>query len=94
MTENGILYCIDPETGERLWRGELKGAFHGSPISGDGKIYIPNTDGDVAVIEAGPEFKVLATNSLGERSHASPAISNGKIFLRTLDYLYCIGEAK
>ena len=64
----------------------------GSILLGDGKLYVSNLEGDVFVVRAGPDFKRLAKNSLGETIYAAPAISNGELFLRTHQHLYCISE--
>jgi outer membrane protein assembly factor BamB len=94
VKENGIIYCVDAATGEVVWRDRLQGGvkYHGSLVAGDGKVYIPSLDGDITVIEAGREFKLLARNSIGENSGASPAISAGRIFIRGENHLFCIGS--
>lgn len=91
-TEKGIATAIDPTTGERVWRKRLGGVFTASPVAGDGKIYFLAESGDVFVVKAGTEGDVLAQNSLGERSLASPAISEGHIFIRTDEHLIRIGR--
>ena len=91
-TEQGIATAVDPATGERVWRQRLGGAFTSSPVAGDGKVYFTNEGGETVVLEAGPEGKVLARNTLGERVIASPAISDGQIFMRTDEHLVRIGE--
>jgi hypothetical protein len=68
-------------------------SFSASPVSAHGRIYFLADNGETTVIEAGPEFKVLARNSLGERVQASMAISEGNLFIRTVTNLYCIGDS-
>ena len=58
----------------------------------DGKIYITNEDGMTVVVRAGPKFELLAQNDFGEYTLSSPAISDGQIFIRTSQTLYCIGK--
>ena len=86
---------FDPKTGERKWSGNLSvsDAVWSSPTGADGKIYCISENGTVIVCEAGEEFKILAKNKMGEGSiYSSVAISNGQIFLRTAQNLYCIGK--
>ena len=65
-----------------------------SPVYGDGKVYLTARDGVVTVIKVGPTYNVLATNHLEDHFTASPAISNGRIYLRGFDSLYAIGTAR
>jgi outer membrane protein assembly factor BamB len=90
-TDGGIATCLKAATGEILWQERLGGNFSASPVSAEGRIYFVSAEGEKIVIEAGPEFKVLARNSLGEKVQASPAISQGRIFIRTEQRLFCIG---
>ena len=70
------------------------GIYTASPVLADGKIYVTSEDAVTSVVEAGPEFKVLAENELEGYTLSSPAISEGQIFVRTEQYLYCIGERR
>ncbi len=88
---NGKVHCIDVATGEIIWIEEL-GVQYSSPVIADGLVYMPNDEGVITVIKPGPVFETIAKNSIGEKMYASPAISNGKIFLRGEKHLYCIGE--
>ncbi len=90
--EIGIVTCADAKTGERVWKERLGGIFFASPVAGDGKIYFASETGEVFVLRAGHEPQVLARNDLGERLIASPAISNGHLFLRSDTTLFCIGN--
>lgn len=78
-------------TGEVVWQERLGGSFSASPVSAEGHIYFVSDNGETTVIEAGPEFHVLARNPLGEKVQASPAPSQGQVFLRTERHLFCIG---
>jgi outer membrane protein assembly factor BamB len=86
----GEVHCIEVATGSILWVEDL-GLQYSSPVLANGLVYMPNDDGVITVIKPGPTFKYVAKNSIGERMYASPAISNGKIFLRGFQHLFCIG---
>jgi len=90
--EVGIVTCVDADTGKQVWRQRLGGIFFASPVAGDGKIYMASETGETFVLKAGREPLILAQNNLDERLIASPAISNGKIFLRSDGTLFCIGK--
>jgi outer membrane protein assembly factor BamB len=89
--DKGFVTCLDATTGSQLWKERMGEQYHASPVAGDGKIYFPSKEGVVRVIDAGPGFRLLAENDLGEMLLASPAISNGQIFLRGEKHLFCIG---
>lgn len=91
-SETGIVTCVDAETGETLWKNRFGGVFSASPVAADGKVYLINEEGDAFVLEAGRELNIVERNSLGERTLASPSISNGQLFIRTDEHLYCIGQ--
>jgi outer membrane protein assembly factor BamB len=88
----GIGNCLRAATGEPVWRERLGGEYSASPVAGDGKVYFTNEDGVVTVVKAGPKFAVLAKNPIGERLIASPAISEGRIYLRGEKHLFCVGK--
>jgi outer membrane protein assembly factor BamB len=87
---NGQVHCIQVSTGEILWTENL-GKQYSSPVLANGLVYMPNDEGVITVIKPGTEFKMVAQNSIGEGMNASPAISNGKIYLRGDKHLFCIG---
>jgi outer membrane protein assembly factor BamB len=89
----GVLTCAEMKTGERVWQTRLDGVFFASPVAADGKIYFTSQTGEVVVVRAGREPAILARNDLGERLVASPAISQGQIFLRSDGRLFAIGPA-
>jgi outer membrane protein assembly factor BamB len=97
MHENlGIAYCANAATGEIVYEARVPGCgqVYASPVLGDGKIYYLARDGKTHVLPAEPRFEVLAVNSLGERGtfNASLAIADGRIYLRSNQYLYCIAK--
>ncbi|HUE89697.1 MAG TPA: PQQ-binding-like beta-propeller repeat protein [Vicinamibacterales bacterium] len=94
LNNNGILTAYDADTGERLYRARVGGggAFSASPIAADGKLYLASEDGDVFVVQAGREYVELARHAMNEVIMASPAISDGMLFIRTLGHLWAIGR--
>lgn len=91
ITDGGIASCLDAATGELIWQERIGGNFSASPVAAAGRIYFVGDNGETTVIAAGPEFKILARNALGEKVQASPAVSHGHIFIRTERHLFCIG---
>ncbi len=94
VNDRGIMWCLDARTGEEIYgQQRIKpGTYSASPVLADGKIYVTNEDGLTTVVKAGPKFEVLAENPLNDYCLSSPAISDGQIFLRTSNFLYCIGK--
>ncbi len=90
--EVGIITCADAETGARLWQYRTGGVFFASPVAADKKIYFVSETGETFVMQSGREAKLLSKNDIGERLIASPAISQGRIFLRSDGALYAIGK--
>jgi len=93
VRDNGVMFCLDAKTGKEIYgRQRLPPAtYSGSPVLADGKIYVTNEDGVTAVVKAGPQFQLLASNDLDEYTLSSPAVSEGQIFIRTESALYAIG---
>lgn len=94
VNDRGIVWCLDARTGKEVWGPQRiqHGIYSASPVLADGKVYTTNEDGVTTVFRAGPKFELLAENNLDDYTLSSPAISNGQIFLRTAQYLYCIGK--
>ncbi|MEW6128966.1 MAG: PQQ-binding-like beta-propeller repeat protein [Acidobacteriota bacterium] len=92
--DRGVTWCLDAKTGKVIWGPErIKPAtYSASPILADGKIYITNEDGLTVVLKAGDKFEVLAENDLKDYCLSTLAISDGQIFIRTTQHLYCIGK--
>jgi outer membrane protein assembly factor BamB len=93
VTDQGVVNCFDAQTGAPVWQHRIGGKHWSSPISAEGRIYFLSPEGETAVIAAGPEYKELARNSLGELCRASIGVSQGQLFIRTEHNLFCIGEA-
>lgn len=94
VRDNGAFMCLDAKTGKEVYATQrLKpGTYSSSPVLADGKIYATSEEGLTSVVKAGPQFEVLAENALNDYTLSTPAISDGQIFLRTAQHLYCIGK--
>jgi len=85
----GEVHCIEIATGKILWLQKM-GQQYSSPVLANGLVYMPNDEGVITVIKPGPKFEYVAKNPIGEKMYASPAISNGKIYIRGFQHLFCI----
>lgn len=95
VKDGGILTALDADTGAVLKSERLPDAsseFHPSPIAADGRVYVASNAGDVYVLAAGGEWKVLGVNSLGEELSATPAIAGDALYVRTSERLYCFRQ--
>jgi outer membrane protein assembly factor BamB len=92
--DRGDISCLRSATGEKLWRQKPAGRFYGSPVCVDGKLYCITTAGEVVVLRGASTYELLAINPLGEKSHATPAVADGRMYLRTLTHLISIGSKK
>lgn len=92
VSDGGIATCFDASSGAPLWRERLAGTQSASPVLADGIVYCFSDRGEATLIRPGEEFDVVATNRLEEPISSSPAISQGQIFVRTHEALYCIGK--
>jgi outer membrane protein assembly factor BamB len=88
----GVLTAVNAATGERVWQQRVDGVFSASPVAGGGHVYFVSESGETVVLKANKTPEVVATNDLGERAVASPAISNGQIFIRTDKHIFAIGR--
>jgi outer membrane protein assembly factor BamB len=94
-TDRGILTCLDAKTGEVKYEGgriPIPATFTASPVAFDGKILMTSEDGDTFLVKAGPKYEIIGTNSVGEPVYASPAIADGRIYIRGEKNIYCIGS--
>lgn len=94
-TDRGILTALDAKTGEVKYEGgrtPVPATFTASPVAFEGKILMTSEDGDTFIIKAGPKHEIIGTNSIGEPVYASPAIADGRIFIRGEKHLYAIGS--
>ena len=95
VKKGGISSSFDAKSGKTVWmekRIRNYGPHYASPIAGDGKIYVTGQNGFIVVLEEGPRMKILAKNDMGESCVATPAIANSRLYIRTINKLYCISE--
>jgi outer membrane protein assembly factor BamB len=94
VDDKGVMWCLEAKTGQTIWGPQRikNGTYSSSPVLADGKIYITDEDGITTVVKAGPKFEVLAENNLNDYCLSSVAISDGQLFMRTAQHLYCIGK--
>ncbi len=97
LGNSGVFDAYDVKTGDEVYRQRLPhlgSGFSASPIAADGRIYLSGEDGEILVVEAGREFKHLATNTIGEPLMATPALSAGVMYVRSASNLYAIGRRR
>ena len=93
----GIITSLDPATGKMLKQGRSPNAigdYYASPVAADGKVFLANTEGKITVIKAGAEWEVLAVNEMGDEISATPALNNGRLYVRTRSTMYCFSAAR
>ena len=96
INDSGILMSFDPANGNVIKQGRLHGAidkYFSSPVAADDKVYLIGQGGQVSVLKAAGEWEVLAVNELDDECYATPAISDGHIYIRTRSALYCFGKS-
>jgi outer membrane protein assembly factor BamB len=91
VSDTGMLNCLDAKTGELAWAEKI-GSTHASLLTANGLVYAINDAGVTTVVNPGKTLKATSTNELGENVFASPAISQGQLFVRADNHLYCIGR--
>ena len=96
INDSGILLSFNPATGEVLKQGRLHGAidkYFSSPVAADDKVFLIGQGGQVSVLKAAGDWQVLAVNELDDECFATPAIADGRIYIRTRSALYAFGKA-
>ena len=88
VSDNGVATCFDARTGTQHWSERLGGAFSASPTYAGGHVYFLSEEGVTSVVKPGKTYELVATNDLEERALASPAVTDGAIFLRTQSHLW------
>ncbi|MBA4067733.1 MAG: hypothetical protein C0501_29340 [Isosphaera sp.] len=92
VSGDGPFWALDAKTGKELYRETLsKGLHRANIVAADGKLYVTSTTGATDVVQAGREFKKVATNTLPDKIYATPAISGGRIYIRGYQFLWAIG---
>lgn len=97
LANNGLFDAYNLRTGEEVYRQRLAlvgSGFSASPVAADGKIYLSNEDGEMLIIAAGDKFSQIATNSMGELLMATPALSDGVMYVRSSTSLFAIGRKR
>jgi outer membrane protein assembly factor BamB len=90
VSDSGVAHCFAAASGDLAWQERL-GEQHASLVSANGLVYFLNDKGVTHVVRPGPKYELLARNELGEDTFASPALSDGRIFIRGERTLFCIG---
>jgi outer membrane protein assembly factor BamB len=90
-SDEGIVTCADVASGEVFWRERVPGSYYSSPVCVGNHLYGVSREGQVIVLAAAKQFKLVARNPLGEGSHSTPAVAGGTIYLRTFSHLLAVG---
>jgi outer membrane protein assembly factor BamB len=88
----GLVHCLDVKTGKPHWTYDMLAAIWGSPMLGDGKIYLGNADGEVVVFELSPEMKLLAKNNMGNAVYGSVVAVGDTLYIPTQSHLFAIAQ--
>ena len=94
VSDGGIASCFHAATGEMYWNERIGPHAHSSIVSANGLVYCTTDDGATTVIKPGPKFEVVSRNTLGEPCFSSPAISDGRVFVRGAKNLFCFADKK
>ena len=90
-SDRGVVTCVEPATGAVVWRQQVGGGYYSSPVCVNGRIYCITRQGEMVVIEASRTFKELGRCKLPEGTHATPAIANGRMYIRTFSRVLSVG---
>jgi outer membrane protein assembly factor BamB len=90
--ENGLVTCLKLADNQQVWSERVEGPYYGSPVCVNGRLYNMTTRGDLVVLATGDLFKQIARIPLGEGSQATPAVSGGRMYLRTATHLISVGK--
>jgi len=92
VNDTGIASCLNAETGELVWQARISDTFAASPIEAGGLLYFGAESGKTYLLRAGDRFEIVARNDIGAPLLASPAVADGRIYLRTPSELICLGD--
>jgi hypothetical protein len=92
VSDTGVAVCLDARTGAERWKERLEDKFSASPVLAGGNLYFAGEGGKTFVVAAAPEYRPVAVNKLAAGCRASPAVTDGALYLRTLTHLYRIGK--
>jgi outer membrane protein assembly factor BamB len=90
---SGFLHCLDAKTGQELWQHDMFAAIWGSPLVVDGKVYLGDEDGDVVILQAGKQKKVIAEMNMGSSVYSTPVPANGALFIMNRNQLFSLAVA-
>ncbi|MHB1306157.1 MAG: outer membrane protein assembly factor BamB family protein [Limisphaerales bacterium] len=93
VSDTGYACCFEATSGRLVWQEKL-GEHHASLVSAQGLVYFLSDEGVTSVVKPGPVFELMARNELGERCMASPAVSGGRLFIRSETHLWCLGGGR
>ena len=91
---SGFLHCLDAKTGKPYWVHDMLAAVWGSPMMIDGKVYLSDEDGDVVVLQAGKEKKIISEMNMGSSVYATPVPAHGALFLMNRNQLFALAEKR
>ena len=89
---SGFLHALDPESGDEFWTYDAFAAVWGSPFAADGKVYLGDEDGDVAVLRAGRELEVIGEYNLGAAVYSTPVVRDGVMYILTRNRLWALKD--
>jgi outer membrane protein assembly factor BamB len=89
----GVVTCLEAATGTVLWRQEFETGFYASPVLAGGRLYLLDRSGVMRILQASRQASLLASPAIGEPADATPAFQDGRIFIRGLRHLFCIGAS-
>ena len=88
---SGFLHCLDAKTGQEYWVHDMLAAVWGSPLVADGKVYLGDEDGDVVVMQAGKEKKLIHEMNMGSAIYATAVPAHGALFINNRNQLFALG---
>lgn len=94
ISDGGVASCISAKDGAEHWRERLDGTFYASPVSDGQTLYLLDRDGRLFSLAPGDEFSLLGSYDLGATAYATPAIAHGRLYVRTVEHLICLGQPK
>jgi outer membrane protein assembly factor BamB len=90
--DEGIVTCVDAASGQQHWRSRVGGTYYSSPVAVGDRVFCASRDGEMIVLAADKQYRLLARNPLGEGSHSTPAIAQGRMYVRTFSHLMALGK--
>jgi outer membrane protein assembly factor BamB len=90
-TTFAVVACFEAATGKFLWEFDAKNSFYSSPMIAEGKVWVFDTGGKAYIFESGSEPKLISSPELGEKVFATPVFADGRVYIRGVKHLYCIG---